>query len=190
MTAHLLNRACAACLLRTHRVEEEQQIKEILEQDAIQHSTSPWCSLAILVKKKSTRNCVRPLPRISNILDILGDAKYFSILDLRNDNWQIPVAPEDWTKTAFATPSGLYELDRMSFCLSTAPVTFQRSKEIVLARLNFVACLCYLDDVVVWGRTIQEHNERLRAVLSRFSKDNLRAKLFICTFAATQVAIL
>ena len=147
MTAHLLNSACAACLLRTHRVEEEQQIKEILEQDAIQHSTSPWCSLTILVKKRSgelcfcvdyrrlnssTRNCVQPLLRISNILDILGDAKYFSILDFCNDYWQIPVAPEDRPKTAFATPSGLYELNRMSFCLSTAPVTFQRPRKLYL----------------------------------------------------------
>ena len=91
-----------------HRAEAERQIKDMLKQDVIRHSTGPWSSPIILVQKKSgelrfwvdyrkvnslTRNFAHPLPRTSDILDCLGDAKYFSTLDVRQGYWQIFVAP-------------------------------------------------------------------------------------------------
>ncbi len=114
-----------------------------------------------------------------------------STLDLRNGYWQISIDPkQDRPKSAFVTSSGLFEFNRMSFGLRTAPTTFQRAMEIVLAGLNFDSCLCYLDDVICFGRSMQEHNNRLQAVLERFREHNLRVKLCKCQFAATEVSFL
>ena len=78
----------------------------------------------------------------------------------------------------------------MSFGLSTAPASFQRTMDIVLSGLTYVICLCYLDDVIVFGRDINEHNERLETVLLRLREHNLHVKLSKCKIAARQVAFL
>ena len=78
----------------------------------------------------------------------------------------------------------------MPFGLKTAPATFQRAMEIALAGLTFETCLCYLDDVIVFGRDLKEHNSRLRMVLKRFREFNLKVKLSKCVFAAKQVCYL
>ena len=78
----------------------------------------------------------------------------------------------------------------MSFGLKTAAATFQRAMEIVLAGLKYDSCLCYLGDVVCFGRDLREHNVRLQAVLSRFRQHNLRVKLCKCQFAATEFLFL
>ena len=188
-----------------HREEAERQINEMLNQGVIRPSSSPWSSPIVLVKKRNgefrfcvdyrrlnqvTQNDSHPLPNIADILDSLGNAKYFSTLDLRNGYWQISIDPKDRPKSAFVTSSGLFEFNRMSFGLTTAPATFQRAMEIVLAGLNFDSCLCYLDDVICFGRSMQEHNNRLQAVLERFREHNLRVKLCKCQFAATEVSFL
>ena len=125
---------------------------------------------------------------------MVKDAKYFLTLDLRSEYWQIPAEPEDCQKTAFATQSGLYEFTQMPFGLKTAwlsaSATFQRAMEIALAGLTFETCLCYLDDVIVFGRDLEEHNSRLRMVLKRFREFNLKVKLSKCVFAAKQVCYL
>ena len=109
---------------------------------------------------------------------------------MRSGYWQIPVEPEDCQKTAFATQSGLYEFTRMPFGLKTAPATFQRAMEIALAGLTFETCLCYLDDVIIFGRNIEEPNNRLRMVLERFREFNLKVKLPKCVIAERQVCYL
>lgn len=100
------------------------------------------------------------------------------------------MGPNDREKTAFTTQNGLHEFLRMPFGLASAPSTFQRMMEIVLSGLSFEMCLCYLDDVIIFSRTFDEHCERLRAVLSRFRQHNLRVKLSKCTFGARQVRYL
>ena len=107
-----------------HRKEAEWQIKQMLDEKVFRHSVSPWSSPIVLVYKKSvelrfcvdyrklnqiTRNDAHPLPRSSDFLDSIKDAKYFITLDLHSGCWQIPVEPEDCQKTAFATQSGLNE---------------------------------------------------------------------------------
>ena len=187
------------------QAEADRQIKEMLAHGIMRPSTSPRASPIVLVKNRSgelrfcvdyrklnevTLNDSHPIPNIADILDSLGDATYFSTLDLRSGYWQIPVAPSDRSKTAFVTSSGLFEFNRMSFGLKTAPATFQRAMEIVLAGLTFEICLCYLDDVICFGRTLAEHNDRLRTVLDRFRQHNLRVKLEKCRFAETKIAFL
>ena len=111
----------------------------------------------------------------------LGRCNIFSTLDLRCRYWQVAVDLRDRSKTAFVTSSGVFELNRMSFGLKIAPATFQRAMEM---------CLCYLDDVICFGRSLAEHNDRLRTVLDRFRQHNLRVKLDKCRFAETKVAFL
>ena len=185
-----------------YREEADQQIQEMLANGIITPSVSPWSSPIVLVRKKNgdlrfcvdyrklnqiTDNDSHPLPLISDLLDSVKDAKYFSLLDLRSGYWQIPVAQEDRAKTAFVTQNGLYEFTRMPFGLKTAPATFQRAMEVILAGLTFEICLCYLDDVIVFGKTLTEHNDRLKTVLTRFRDNNFRVKLAKCVFASPQV---
>lgn len=189
----------------TYREETSKHVNEMLDQNVIQPSTSAWASPVVLVRKKNgqLRFCVDyrklnqiskceafPLPNISDLLDSLTDAKLFSTLDLHSAYWQIPMDPPDREKTAFMTQNGLYEFLRMPFGLASAPSTFQRMMEIVLSGLCFEMCLCYLDDVIIFSKTFDEHCERLQAVLSRFRQHNLRVKLTKCTFGARQVRYL
>ena len=111
----------------------------MLRQGIIKPSDSPWTALVVVVKKKGgkLRFCVDyqqlnkvitkdqfPLPRIDDLLDILGKAKYFSTLDLASGYWQVEIKPEDRPKTAFITTEGLYEFNVMPFGLTNAPATF------------------------------------------------------------------
>ncbi len=185
-----------------YREEADNQITDMLNQGIIRPSTSPWASPVVLVRKKSgelrfcidyrklnhiTRNDAHPLPRVDDLLDSVGHAKYFTTLDLKSGYHQIPVHPADREKTAFVTHGGLYEFNRMPFGLATAPATFQRAMELVLAGLTYSICLCYLDDIIIFSSSIAEHCNRLRAVLTRFQEHNLHLNLSKCTFAARRV---
>jgi len=118
-----------------------QEIEKMLKQGVITKSSSPWNSPIVLVKKKdgTFRFCIDfrgvnaatckdtyPLPRISEILDDLGDATFFSTFDMAAGYWQIEVHPEDRPKTSFNTPNGSYEWIVMPFGLTNAPADFQR----------------------------------------------------------------
>ena len=98
--------------------------------------------------------------------------------------------PEDREKTAFATPSGLYEFLRMPYGLSTAPATFSRAISIVLSGLTYETCLCYFDDVIIFSKDINDHCERLKTVLQRFREHNLCVKASKCSFGADKVVYL
>ena len=121
-----------------------------------------------------------PLPRIEESLDALGGAKYFLCLDLTSGYLQVKVAEQDRPKTAFTTPMGLFEYTRVPFSLMNAPATFQRLMTTVLGDLNFTSVLLYLDDIVVFSSTVDEHVERLQCVFSHLREHGLKMKPAKC----------
>ncbi|BHF62230.1 hypothetical protein SprV_0200521100 [Sparganum proliferum] len=160
----------------------EKMIQDMLNRSIIRPSSSPWASPIVLVKKKdgTLRLCVDyrrlnsvtkrdsfPPPRIDDTIDALSGAAWFSTLDLASGYWQVEVHPADRAKTAFVVPSGLYEFNMMPFGLANAPATFQRLMTTVLRDITPTACLIYLDDIIVHGKTVEEHNAHLREVLLR-----------------------
>lgn len=157
----------------------------------IQPSCSPWAAPVVPVRKKdgSLRFCVDyrklnditakdayPLPRIDDALDSLTNAKLFSTLDLASGYWQVEIDAQDKCKTAFSTRHGLFEFNVLSFGLCNSPSTFQRLMDLVLADLQWTTCLVYLDDIIVFGRSFQEHLSRLGEVLAKLKAANLKVK--------------
>ena len=171
-------------------------------------SQSPWASPVVLVPKKPIdpndpdekpkyRLCVDyrklnamtktdsfPLPVIQDALDALGGAQHFSIVDLRSAFLQLPLALEDREKTAFVTKQGLFEFTVLPFGLKNSPSVFQRLMHEVLQGLVGSCCMVFLDDIIVFSVTWEEHLQHLREVFSRLHQYNLRAhpeKSMLCT---------
>lgn len=137
-----------------------------------------------------TRRDAYPLPRIDESLDALSGARWFSTLDLASGYNQVPVAEADKSKTAFCTPFGLFEFNRMPFGLCNAPGTFQRLMERIFGDQRYQSDLLYLDDVIVFSATVDEHLKRLEEVFARLEKQNLKVKLSKCQFFQSQVSYL
>ena len=188
------------------RREEMAQVQQMLASDVIRPSNSPWASPVVMVKKKdgSLRFCVdfqqlnaasvkdaHPLPRIDDLLDTLHGARWFSTLDLKSGYWQVPILEQDKEKTVFRTSSGqLYEFNQVPFGLCNAPATFSRLMDRVLSGLHWETCLFYLDDIIVFSSTWEEHLARLRQVFERLRHANLKLGAEKCTFAAKEVSYL
>lgn len=190
---------------KPQREEMESQIKELLGQGWIQPSTSPYGSPIIFVKKKDggVRMCVDyravdkitvrnsyPLTRIDDLLDQLSGAKLVSCLDLQQAYHQIRLNADDVSKTAFTTPMGLYEYVVLPFGLSNAPSTFQAVINSVIGPGLHNCCLVYLDDIVVFSKSADEHLQHLHAVLSKLQAAHLYAKLSKCKFTLTSIKFL
>ena len=187
------------------RDQVDQLVGEMLTQDVIVPSASPWASPVVLVRKKDggVRFCVDyrklnsitkldefPLPRIDDTLDLLSGAKYFTTLDLASGYWQVPMEQSSQEKTAFTTHCRLYEFKKMPFGLVNAPATFQRLMEAVLSGLARGVCQVYLDDVLVFWKTLEEHNRHLELMFERIRKAGLRLKPKKCRIAQLSVEYL
>ena len=186
--------------------EVRQHLKEMIEAGAIQPSKSPFSSNVVLVRKKdgSLRFCIDfrklngrtvkdayTLPRIDDTMDTLLGAKYFSKLDLRSGYWQVEMKEEDKEKTAFTVGNlGFYECNRMAFGLTNAPATFQRLMERCMGELNLKECLIFLDDILIFSESFDEHLSRLDAVFSRLHKHGLKLKASKCEFFKSSVTYL
>ena len=161
----------------------------------IQPSYSPWASLIVLERKRDgnhwfcmdyrklnavTCEDTYTIPHIDNTLDILSGSCWFPTLDMVSGYWQVKVGEGDREKTAFCTPYEQYEFNVMPFGLCNGPATFQRLTDLVLAGLQMIHCLVYIDDVIVMGRTFEDHPRNLSEVLSCAKEAGLKLKLSKC----------
>ena len=191
------------------RQEVARQLCNMQKAGVIEPSSSPWSSPVVMVRKKdgTLRFCVDyrelnkitkrdtyPLPRVDDLLDQLGSSRYFTTLDLASGYWQIRVAPGSREKTAFVTPHGLFQFWVMPFGLTNAPAVFQRLMQTVLMGLNpvegkqFVSV--YIDDVLVFSQSLDEHLEHLRLVIQKIQDAGLKLKPAKCQFVREEVEYL
>lgn len=185
--------------------EASDLIYKMLQDGIIEESSSPWSSPVVLVTKKdgTTRFCVDyrrlnditkkdsyPLPRIDDTLSTLSGSTWFSTLDLKNGYWQVDIHPEDKEKTAFSTGTGLYQFTVMPFGLCNAPATFERLMEMVLKGLTWKICLVYLDDILVMGKSFDDHLKNLEEVFARIGDANLKLNPKKCLLFQKQVEFL
>ncbi|CAH2265776.1 jg7961 [Pararge aegeria aegeria] len=192
-------------LAPVEREKVQKIIKELMDKNIIRESNSPFASPIIMVKKKNgedrlcvdyrelNANTVRdhyPLPLISEQLDQLADAKYFTCLDMAAGFHKIPISKESIEKTSFITPDGQYEYLTMPFGLTNAPSVYQRAINKALGDIRGKEALVYMDDVLIPSRTIAEGFERLERVLEFLTKAGFSINIKKCSFIKTSIEYL
>jgi len=139
---------------------------------------------------KKTVGDAHPLPDITEILDQLGESKYFTCLDMAMGYHQTELEPREGPKTAFSTEQGHWEYLRLPFGLKTAPATFQKMMNSVLSGLTGTHCFVYLDDIVLYARSLTEHYVKLQEVLDRLHTYELKVQPEKCQFLRKEVSYL
>lgn len=203
--------------------EEEcaQHVTQMLEWGIIRPSHSPWSAPIVMVNKADgsrrfcfdarslnaiTRKDSYAMPRIDDMLTRFRGAKYFSVCDASSGFWQVPMAEDSISKTAFATKRGLFEFLKMPFGLTNAPATFQRLMEQVLGDLLYRpapqhetstgfggprGCAApYIDDVIIYSSSWEQHMKDVKEVLDRLQAGGISCKLSKCVFGQQRVKYL
>ncbi|KAL1253020.1 hypothetical protein QQF64_017713, partial [Cirrhinus molitorella] len=191
---------------RPYRIPEarrqavEEEVQDMLKLGVIEPSRSPWSSPIVMVPKPdgTLRFCNDfrrlneisefdgyPMPRVDELLDRLGRARYISTLDLTKGYWQVPLTKEAKPKTAFSTPSGHWQYRTLPFGLHGAPATFQRMMDILL-RPHQAYAAAYLDDVIIHSERWEDHLLRLGRVLGELRRAGLTANPRKCHLARTE----
>ena len=180
----------------------EEHVDKMLKDGIIEPSQSPWASPIVIVDKKdgTKRFCVdyralnkvtvknsHPLPRIDDILASLDGAKYFTCLDLRSGYWQIPVDPGSRDKLAFTCFLGQFSPISMPFGISNGPAFFSELMNKVLQGIQHKFTLAYLDDVLIYSKTWDEHLEHIQTVFDRLRNAGLKLKMTKCEFLKQEV---
>lgn len=193
-----------------HRQEVRDQISKMLEQGIIRPSTSAWSSPIWIVPKKmdasgkqkwrmvidyrklneKTIDDRYPIPNITDVLDKLGKCQYFTTLDLASGFYQVENHPDDIEKTAFSVEHGRFEFLRMPMGLKNSPSTFQRVMDNVLRGLQNEVCLVYLDDIIIYGTSLQESINNLEKVLQRLRESNFKVQMDKSEFLKLETAYL
>ena len=170
--------------------EIEEQVEYLLKRGLITESSSPFGAPVLFVPKpngtlrmcidyrglnKLTRKNSYPMPRVDDLLDQLRGARLFSAIDLMQGYYQIGIKPEDCEKTAFRTPQGLYEFKVLPFGLANAPAVFQTLMNKIFSQQIGKSVLVYLDDILVYSKTPEDHLTHLREVF-----EILRTQKFFC----------
>ncbi|KAJ9563463.1 hypothetical protein OSB04_008623 [Centaurea solstitialis] len=185
--------------------ELSKQLEELLDKGFIRPSTSPWGAPILFVKKKdgSMRMCIDyrelnkltvknryPLPRIDDLFDQLQGAAWFSKIDLRSGYHQLKVREEDVHKTAFRTRYGHFEFIVMPFGLTNAPAAFMDLMNRVCRPMLDRSVIVFIDDILIYSKSKEEHVEHLREVLEVLRKEKLYAKFSKCDFWLQEVQFL
>uniref|UniRef100_A0A2N9EM84 Reverse transcriptase n=1 Tax=Fagus sylvatica TaxID=28930 RepID=A0A2N9EM84_FAGSY len=185
--------------------ELKGQLEELLDKGFIRPSASPWGAPVLFVKKKdgSMRLCIDyrelnrvtiknkyPLPRIDDLFDQLQGAQVFSKIDLRSGYHQLKIKSEDIPKTAFRTRYGHYEFLVMPFGLTNAPAVFMDLMNRVFHEYLDRFVIVFIDDILVYSKSLEEHEDHLRIVLQILRDKKLYAKLKKCEFWLNQVVFL
>ena len=185
------------------RIKDE--VEKMKRQNVIVDSDSPWSSPPVLVRKKdgTVRFCIDyrklneitvadkyPLPRIDDVLDELNRGIFFSVIDLKSGYWQIPMRRADAAKTAFQTADGHYHFTVMPFGLRNAPATFQRMMDVVFSGMKWKGLMVYMDDIVVYSATADQHLALLEGVFQRLSDAGLKINPAKTTLVSREVTYL
>ena len=182
-------------------------VKDLEEKGLIRKSNSPWAFPIVLAYRKDTQEKDRfcndyrllneitiddkmPLPRIDDLIDRLYKAKYFTTLDVKWGYWHIEMDPDSVEKTAFVTNEGHYEWLVMPFGLKNAPATFQRIIQHILNERLYKGVLNYLDDIMIYTETIEDHLELLKYVFEQLEANNIKLKMSKCKFLQEEVEFL
>ena len=180
-------------------------VQDLLDRKLIRPSKSPWSSPIVMARRKdgAFRLCLDfrglnkvsktdayPLPRIDDTLESLGKAKWYCTADLASGYWQIKMEEKSIEKTAFCTRQGLYEWLVMPFGLSSAVATFQRLMETILSDMRYTCCLVYIDDLFLYGPTVDTTFDRLEELCKRLRNANLKLKPKKCAFFQKTVVFL
>ena len=190
----------------------DKQIEEWIEMGIVIPIYSEYSSPVVIVPKKdidpvtgknAQRLCIDfralnqimvsdkyPLPRIDDILAMLSHCDYFTALDCNQGYLQIFIADEDVKKTAFITHQGLYAFLKMPFGLKNAPATFQRCVDRILGECKYKFAIGYLDDVMCFSKSFEEHIDHLRKVLIRIRNSGMTLKISKCSFAMNKITYL
>lgn len=183
----------------------KKHLKALLDAGVIKESESPFSSPIVVVRKKNgdVRLCVDyrklnlqtirdayALPNLEESFSALAGSQWFSVMDLKSGYYQIEMCETDKPKTAFVCPFGFYEFNRMPQGITNAPSTFQRLMEKCMADINLKEVLVFLDDLIVFSSTLEEHETRLIHVLERLREYGLKLSPDKCRFFQTSVRYL
>ena len=180
-------------------------LQQLQDKGIIRPSVSPYSSAPMFLSKpdgrvrmvtdlrhlndKTVRDCYA-LPKFDDILPYLSGSHYFSKMDIRSGYYNIEVEEKDKEKTAFSTPFGLYEYNRMVQGAKTSASTFQRCMENILRPMLYEGCVAFLDDVIIYSRTASEHLQLLDRALKLMRDAGLKIHPGKCTFMSTEVVYL
>lgn len=187
------------------------EVKRLLEDKIIRPSKSPYNSPIWVVPKKGmnengtqklrmvidykkineqTISDKYPIPDCNVILSNLGTAKYFSTIDLESGFHQILMKEQDIEKTAFSVNNGKYEFVRLPFGLKNSPSIFQRAMDDILREYIGKICHVYIDDIIVYSKTLEEHYEHLQMIIDTLEKSNMKISLEKSKFYEKEVEFL
>ncbi|OIR56668.1 MAG: uncharacterized protein A8A55_2583 [Amphiamblys sp. WSBS2006] len=183
------------------------QIEQLLEKNLIEKvQFSNWSSPVVIIEKQITKKMrlcvdyrrvneqttdeVYPIPTVNDLLNEVREAKYFSTIDIIKGYWQVPMSQAHKEKTTFVTKFGTYKWNVMPFGLKNAPMTFQRLMDGVLSPARHRFALVYIDDIIVYSKTKQEHKEHLGVILKLLKDANLKINREKCTFMRSEVTFL
>ena len=183
----------------------DKTIQSMLNEGTIQLSKSSYNSPLIIVKRPDgdIRPCIDyrelnahiepvnfPLPKISDLMNSLGQAVYMSTIDLASAYHQCEIKPEDRHKTAFTVKNSKFEFTRIPFGIQSAPGFFARIMNEILYEILGPECLCYMDDIVIMSSSVEQHFKTLEAVLRKLADAGIKIKLKKCHFFATDIHFL